>query len=107
MRLAHFIRFFPGFLDLNQRTFSDAGAPLGSLAPLLFVVHQLGPEGEQTALGWFGGVNRAAVSTQETALGVSWHTQTAEIGRAVNESTFELPLRKAEETGGADDVVFG
>ena len=107
MRLPHFVRLLAGISDLNQRTLSDARTPFGGFAPFLLVVHQLGPEGKQAALSRLRGVDRAAIMPQETTLGVAWNPQSAEIGRTVNKSTFELPLRKAEKSGGADDVVHG
>src|SRR5262249_22302797 len=52
-------------------------------------------------------MNRAAAVAQESALGVTRHTEAAEVRGAVDEAALELSGCEVQERGGAEDVIFG
>lgn len=103
----HFGGCFESCSNLDQRALADAGAEARGLTPCAAGGYELGPEGEEAALGGFGGVNGAAVFKQEGTLAVAGLAEAKQMAGAVDVAAFELGGREAEEARGAAEIAFG
>ena len=106
-RLAHFCRLGLGGLDLDERTFADAGTIMGGLGPGTFAIDELGPEGKGAALGGLRDVNPAAAFEEEVAGGGAGDAEAHAIAGAVDVLAFEGGGRHSEKCGGAYQVGLG
>jgi hypothetical protein len=104
--LAHLLRQSASRFDLHQLPLTNAGTPLAGLLPLLPVLHQLRPEGEDAALSRLGGMDRAAVGPQESALRVPGSAQAPKVGSPINELALKIHRRHPQEQRCSDDIVF-
>lgn len=77
------------------------------MLPGLSGFDQFGPEGEQTALRGFGGVDRAAIWQEEVALTAAGLAKAEQMAGAIQIALFEHCGGEAEETSGAEEVGFG
>lgn len=75
---------------MDEFALADAGAPFGGVVPFLAGFEEMGPVGEETALGGLGFVDAAAGFGEEAALGSLWFSQAALVAGAVDVALFEL-----------------
>jgi hypothetical protein len=92
---------------IDERSFADTRAPLRSLQPLAFVIHEFRPEGKCLALQRFGRVDGTAIGLQEGALHVAWNAEASQIFRAIDVAALENCRTDIEECGEAYDIVLG
>ena len=67
----HLFGAFEGVADLDQFALADAGAPFGGCFPFAARFEQMGPEGEQAALGGLDGMDATAFGGKECTLACS------------------------------------
>jgi hypothetical protein len=92
---------------LDKGALADAWTPLGGFAPEARAFDEVGPKGEEAALGRLGGVDVAALRAEEGALFVGGFAEAAQVFGAVEIAGFELGLRETEVAGGVGDVLLG
>ena len=96
-----------GRADLYQRTFSDSRAILSRAIPGALVFDQLRPKRKRAALGWLGGMNRAAAALQEWALLVGRLAKTHLVPCAIDILGLEGARRHTHEFGGPLEIGLG
>jgi hypothetical protein len=91
---------------IDERSFTDARAPLRSLQPLAFVIHEFRPEGKGLALQRFRRVDGTAIGLQEGALHVAWDAEAAQVFRAIDVAALENRGPDVQEGGEAHDIFL-
>ena len=105
----HLVCHLESCSNLDEFALTDTGAPGGGFLPGTAVFDEFGPEGKETALDGFDGVDAAAACIEKGALlrFATGLANAAHVTGAVNVEGFEIGLSEAEKTGGARDIVFG
>src|ERR1022692_3274567 len=104
MLLPHRLCLFPRAFDLDQRALADSRTILGRLRPCPRVVHQLGPEWENPALGRLRRMDPAAAIVQKVAVRAPRHAQPHTVARAVYILTLESSRTHPGEPGRTHQV---
>jgi hypothetical protein len=106
MLLPHLVSLPPRILNLDQRSFANSRTVLGRFRPSARVVHQLGPEWENPALGRLRRMNPAAAILQEVAMPAARHPESHTVGGSVYILTLESSRRHPYKLGRTHQILL-